>query len=128
MIILNFTQHDATPEQLAEGVVEIHPENRKFVRGLLTFNELPSRMGLKNRARLLVDFAEEEARALGDDATAVMIGSAPYFTPWLEAAMQDAGFKVLYSFKKKIFEEEIQADGSVRKNTIYRHEGFVEAR
>lgn len=38
--ILNLTQHNATPEQIAQGVVEVHELDKEDVRWNLTFNTL----------------------------------------------------------------------------------------
>lgn len=120
-MILNLTQHVATPEQIAQGVVE--PANKKEVRELLTFVGIPTQNQMLKNARELVDIALKEG------ADAVMIGGAPYFMPYLEYEFlfaNEHGIKTLYAFSERMSVDEIQPDGSVIKRTVFKHTGFVE--
>ena len=74
MQILNFTQHNATPEQVAAGVVD--PVDHGAIRNLLTFDELPSDDEIRWRAQAAAVIAKL-AKSQGFDA--VMIGGAPFF-------------------------------------------------
>jgi hypothetical protein len=116
--ILNLTQHAATADQLAVGVIE--PADKKTVQALLTFDELPSPFELKARANHL-------ARIVAlSGCDAAMIGGAPFFMAPLELAFTEGGIKPLYAFSKRETVEEPQKDGSVKKTQIFRHAGFVE--
>ena len=42
MFIINLTQHEATADQKAEGVVDLPADQRKALAEALTFEELPS--------------------------------------------------------------------------------------
>jgi len=54
-----------------------------------------------------------------------MIGGAPYFMGALESALLEAGVEPVYAFSRRVSEEMIQPDGSVRKVGVFRHVGFV---
>ena len=118
MIILNMTQHDSTDAQKAVGVVE--PSDKAAVRGLLTFNAIPSKEEMAERASKLA------AVAVNEKCDAAMIGGAPYFMSALELALKERGVKPMYAFSVRESADVTQADGSVRKVAIFRHLGFVE--
>lgn len=118
MVIANLTQHDSTPEQKAQGVVE--PSDKQSIRGLLTFNAIPSKEEMAERASKLADVAVNEK------AEAAMIGGAPYFMSALERALKAEGIKPLYAFSARESVDVAQPDGSVRKVAVFRHLGFVE--
>lgn len=118
--ILNLTQHDATPDQVAAGVVE--PADKVEIRKVITFDDLPSREHLLATADLLAGLAERM------QVEAVMIGGAPFFMAPLERALRARGIKPLYAFSKREASVDThRPDGSVGKNQVFRHIGFVEA-
>lgn len=119
MMILNLTQHTATPEQVAAGVV--NAEAQATIGALLTFEFRPTMAEVRERAERLADLA---AKA---DCDAAMIGGAPYLMAPLEAALALRGIRPLYAFSQRESAEEIQPDGSVRKVAVFRHAGFVPA-
>lgn len=116
--ILNLTQHNATPEQLAAGVFE--PKQKEFVKKLLTFDEIPTRDELMKRAITLSAVAWESK------ADGALIGGAPYLTGFLERELKRTGIKPVYAFTKREVLEFPQPDGSVKKVAVFRHLGFVE--
>jgi hypothetical protein len=115
--ILNLTQHAASRNQLVAGVID--PDNKKKVQELLTFNLIPSKRDLEERAEALAEFAKEEG------FSEVMIGGAPYLMAPLEAALQARGIKPLYSFSTRISVEKTNPDGTVSKTSVFEHSGFV---
>lgn len=117
--ILNLTQHAATPEQSAAGVVE--PDDKAAVADLLNFATLPSAEHLRSRAEALASLAARSG------AGVAMIGGAPFFMAPLERALMDRGVKPVYAFSMRESVEVTAADGSVTKRSVFRHEGFVEA-
>jgi hypothetical protein len=129
MTILNLTQHTATPEQVAAGVVDLEGSYREFLIKTITFGEMPARDEIIDAASILAYFAEGWFHAnelpIGEDT--VMIGGAPWFMSALENALKDKGIKVLYAFSKRESVEEMQEDGSVKKSMVFRHLGFLEA-
>lgn len=139
MTILNLTQHPATAEQVAAGVVDLTPDERRQLHQLLTFEELPSAEELEERAEEIEILAR---RAFDGDPhlDAVMIGGAPFLMAPLERSLKaeheladehasEPPFRpqVLYAFSRRESVEERQPDGSVRKINVFRHAGFVSA-
>ena len=123
-MILNLTQHPSTPEQKAAGVVDLPISVRNELSALLTFDSLPTRQELEDRAKRIAAIAT--IYATGDEPTA-MIGGAPFLTSVLEAILDYAGIKPVYAFSRRESVEETLPDGSVRKVNIFRHAGFVPA-
>ena len=116
-VILNLTQHAATPEQVEAGVVE--PEEKARVQALLTFNSIPSLDEIYDRAEAIADVASRHG------ATQVMIGGAPYLMAPLEWCLVRRNILPLYSFTERVSEEVVQSDGTTRKVSTFRHVGFV---
>jgi hypothetical protein len=133
-MILNLTQHNATPEQEAQLVVE--PRMCKAeIQKLLTFDEIPTKEEIDARAKELARIAASEASMYAGDTdnevwiTRVMIGGAPYLMGALEKAIiecTDWGFCPVYAFSKRESVDQVQPDGSVKKTAVFRHCGFVE--
>jgi len=141
--ILNLTQHKATPEQLAAGVVDLSEQERAEVARLLTFDTLPTREDLKERANELAEFAREAVLARepmevrnqmmngvidagpGVCFGYVMVGGAGFFMPFLERALEQNQVGVRHAFSVRESVEETLPDGSVRKTNVFRHKGFV---
>ena len=118
MNILNLTQHSATPDQAAAGVVE--PAEKAAVQALLTLEEMPTAAEIEGRATALARIAAF------DRPEAAMIGGAPYFMAPLERALKAEGIKVLYAFSRRESAEEPDGSGGVRKTNVFRHTGFIE--
>jgi hypothetical protein len=127
MRILNLTQHPATPEQVAAGVVDLTPAQRVFVSQWLTFEDVPTQRQIKSRAALLAQAAANDSVGVGEvgQFDAAMIGGAPYLMGPLEEALCQQGIKPLYAFSRRESVETIAADGSVTKTNVFRHAGFV---
>ena len=119
MKIINLTQHAPAREQAEAGVFE--PADKQIVRGLLTFQELPNKEVIEERANELASIAE----SMG--AKKALIGGAPYLMAPLEKALKEKGITPLYAFSKRVSVEAQLPDGSVEKKMIFRHEGFIEA-
>ena len=120
MRILNLTQHQATQEQLAEGVFEPLQEMKKTIQNLLTFDHLPTKEEIERTAQALAWLAD----ATG--AEAAMIGGAPFLMSALEERLNALNIQPLYAFSVRESVEQVQQDGSVRKVNVFRHLGFVE--
>ena len=121
-MILNLTQHPATPEQLAAGVVDLPVEIREAVIALLTVNVLPTRQEIEDRC---ADIAMLAATAFENHPSGAMIGGAPWMMSSLEGALMDQGIAPVYAFSVRESVEQVQADGSVQKIANFRHAGFV---
>lgn len=119
MTVINLTQHTATPEQVAAGVVDLDGAAREQLTELLTFDHAPDPLEIRRRAAAIAGIAAESG------ADAAMIGGAPYLMPALEIALADRGIVPLYSFTRRESVERREPDGSVRKVAVFRHRGFV---
>lgn len=125
-MILNLTQHKATPEQLAAGVVDVPADELPRLQGLLTFDTLPSAVEIEKRANDIALFAHSIIRRKSPQrVNAVMIGGAPFLMAPLERALSYARLNILYAFSRRESIEKLLPDGGVRKEQVFRHAGFV---
>ena len=133
-MILNLTQHSATPEQINSGVVDFpDPVLRQVVAELLTFEQPPRHQDIMGRAADLAELAVETFDLLswtvaGDDGTRrVMIGGALWLMAPLARSLRARGFEPVFAFSSRETVEETLPDGSVRKVAVFRHRGWVPA-
>lgn len=138
-MILNLTQHDATPDQRCAGVLDLSPELRDQVRALLTFNHPPTPAEIRARAHEIADLAlmhaspedrADEAGLLpegdpGGFAAQAMIGGAAYLMPALEAELVGRGIEPLHSFTTREAIDVPNGRGGVEKRSVFRHTGWV---
>ncbi len=120
-VILNFTQHKATPDQIEDHVWDLNDANRAELIKLLTFNEIPSNKEIKDRAIELTKLALAHSHF----GTEVMIGGAPYLMSTLEYTLAEAGMKPVYSFTQRQSIETQNTDGTVTKTNVFKHIGFI---
>ena len=118
MKIINLTQHASTPDQVLDGVVE--PENKGAVQSALTFDAIPSKSEMNDRAELLTRIASESGYKKA------MIGGAPFFMSTLERELRAAGITPLYAFSVRDSVEKHDENGVVIKSNVFRHIGFVD--
>lgn len=118
-MILNLTQHKATPEQVAAGVVDLSDSDRASLSAAMTFNECPDERALVVRAETIA------MTAAGIGHKSAMIGGAPYFMRPLEKALWAVGIRPLYAFSMRESVERTRPDGTVEKVAAFRHVGFV---
>lgn len=118
--ILNVTQHDATPDQIVAGVVEPEGADKSELRELLTFKEPPCRRELQSRAERIARIVDTYSYR------SAMIGGAPFFMSHLERALTDLGITPVYAFSTREVVE-VKEGGTVRKASVFRHSGWVEA-
>ena len=120
MKILNLTQHKSTTDQQKDHVYDLKGARLEQLKDLLTFDEIPTEYVLWDRADKIAALAEQEG------AKSAMIGGAPYFMPWLERALLRRGINIKYAFSKRESQDVHLEDGTVRKQQVFRHIGFVE--
>ena len=118
--IINLTQHPASPEQLAAGVENLPTEAQAELKTLLTFDSY-------NASDVPVRAARIGELAKAANADAALIGGAMWLMPPLIEYLCDNGIKPLYSFSRRVVQEEPQPDGSVKKVSVFRHEQFIDA-
>lgn len=119
MKIINLTQHQTTPDQALDGVVE--PENKNAVQSALTFEVIPTGDEMSERAELLARIAADSG------CKKAMIGGAPFFMSTLERALKEAGITPLYAFSVRDSVEKVDSNGVVTKSNVFKHVGFVKA-
>ena len=119
MSILNFTQHAATAEQVAAGVIDLMQHDLASLKALLNFVGLPTADEIYERAYAIAALAENLF------AETVMVGGAPFLMPVLQKALQMRGITVLYAFSERVSIEKI-VNGVVVKTNEFKHIGFVE--
>ena len=130
MKIMNFTQHRCTQEQLDAGILDCPEQYRNKLSELLTFDELPSKEFVWQRAVSIASLFEVIAVDLGFDysnedmALYPMIGGAPFLMSALELAFEDVGLHCYYAFSKRESVDQVQPDGSIRKVAVFRHIGL----
>jgi len=131
MTIINLTQHEATPEQVAAGVVDLAETDRRELSDLLTFAALPTPEEIQRRAELIAEYGYHSAIVLaGSAANAVrcqyMIGGAPFLMGALERALLAMDCQPVYAFSRRTSVDVPHPDGSAHKRSVFRHAGFVE--
>lgn len=119
MSILNLTQHAATPDQAAAGVVNLSDNTE--LKKLLTFTALPSKSDIESKAQAIAQIAKDNG------ATKAMIAGAGYLMPHLERELKAVGVTPLHAFSERVSVETANADGTVSKQNIFKHVGFIEA-
>jgi len=126
MKIVNLTQHSASTEQHACGVFDLQGEASSNLKDYLTFDDLPRSGELVKRATGIAAIAAE---ALGTSPMpgSAMVGGAPYLMAPLESALRSLGITPLYAFSKRESAEAVAPDGTIKKVSVFRHLGFVEA-
>jgi len=120
-MVLNLTQHKASADQVQAGVFDPTGEDAEKMRGLLTFQDLPMKGNIEEKAEELADLA---LRVAGRRKK-VMIGGAPYLMSPLERELKARGLTPVYAFSQRVSEEK-EVDGEVVKTQIFKHLGFVE--
>jgi hypothetical protein len=125
-MILNLTQHAATPEQLADGVRDLDAELRALLTAALTVEDLPTKAEILSRCQAVVDIAlSTEAN---EPPCTVMIGGAPWMMgPLAHELREQVGCRCLFAFSKREAVETTGPDGSVKKSSVFRHAGWIEA-
>jgi len=129
MTILNLTQHPATAEQKAAGVVDLPDDRAWQIRLCLTFDNPPSPATIRQRAIDITTLAlfNNLGGDDGDDPHPLraMIGGAGYLMPALEKCLREHGIEPLHAFTRREVVERTEPDGAVTKSAVFRHAGFV---
>lgn len=130
-MIINLTQHAASPEQIAQGVTDLRGEQRDALVTLLTFSELPDVQEILDRASDIAELACYNGLG-GDESdspliTRAMIGGALWLMAPLATALRERNIDPVFAFSVRETEEQTQADGSVRKVAVFRHVGWIPA-
>ena len=130
-MIINLTQHAATAEQVAVGVVDLPAEQREALIDALTFESIPDAGEIRARAHDIAELACFNGLGgdNGDDPfpSHAMIGGALWLMAPLAKELRLRSIEPVFAFSVRETEEKVQPDGSVKKVAIFRHAGFVQA-
>lgn len=124
-MIVNLTQHAASADQIAAGVVDLSLGDRARVARWLTFDNCPGPNDIAWRAECIADVADP-----GDAPApprAAMIGGAPWLMGHLAAALRSKGIAPVFAFSARESMDVAQPDGSILKTAVFRHLGWVDA-
>jgi hypothetical protein len=126
-MIINLTQHEATADQIAAGVVDLPEGLRRKAKEYLDFADAPEDWEIEERADRLVFIVHAFCDSLDVDSEGmqVMIGGAGFLMGDLEAMLIQDRLEPVYAFSKRTSVDVPQADGSVRKVSEFRHIRFV---
>ncbi len=130
-MILNLTQHPASADQIAVGVMDLAGDELASLKESLTFVELPDAQEIRDRAEHIAELACMNGLG-GDDGddpfpAQAMIGGALWLMAPLAAELRARSIEPVFAFSVRDTEEHKQADGSSRKISVFRHVGFVPA-
>ena len=120
MKILILTQHQATQDQIENGVVELDATTKEWLTSLLTFGTLPTAEDIEYRASSIA----RNTRMLGYNKA--MIGGALWLMSSLEKHLKINNIQPMYAFSVRESVETINDDGSVKKQNVFKHIGFIE--
>lgn len=121
--LINLTQHALTEEQKNSVDTVIEPQGMSVY---LNFNEMPTAEVINDRAYEMFDCLMQmlPPDVEPKDCT-VLLGGAPFFMSACERAATHYGFKYCYAFSKRVSEEVKQPDGTVKKVSVFKHEGWI---
>lgn len=121
--LINLTQHALTQEQKDSVDCTIEPKGMDVY---LNFTEMPTAEVINERAygmfNCLMQMLPPDVKP--EDCT-VLLGGAPFFMSACERVATEYGFKYCYAFSKRVSEEVKQPDGTVRKVSVFKHEGWI---
>lgn len=135
-IFYNLTQHELTEDQRREikskGWVIDTLINRDRIKELITFNDIPTGAEIEARAYELVKLIRiagrlhhQQRRDANRFINVAMIGGAPFFMSRLEHVLLEVNITPLYAFSKREVIETTNEDGTVTKQAVFRHLGFI---
>ena len=127
-MIVNLTQHSASADQIAAGVVDLTGEALNRLKMALTFDACPDEATIWARATFIGGLASGDSILTnGLYAEQAMIGGALWLMAPLAEVLRDHGIEPVFAFSVRDTEEQVQPDGSARKVAVFRHAGFVPA-
>lgn len=119
-IILNLTQHAATADQIAAGVIDLSTQEKAHLVRLLTVDNPPTAQEILDRCADIAQIA-----ALHEPvAIKAMIGGAPAMMNPLEDALLDQGIDPVYAFSVRTSQDKAMPDGTVQKIAVFKHAGW----
>ena len=122
--LVNLTQHALTQEQKDSVDTAIEPRN---MATFLNFDEMPTAQEINTRAHRMFEclIAMLKSNAIYPGDCTVLLGGAPFFMSACEQVALYYGFQFCYAFSKRISKEVTQPDGTVKKISEFKHEGWI---
>ena len=121
--LINLTQHALTQEQKDSVDTTIEPQGMEVY---LNFTEMPTAEIIEDRAYGMFDCLMQMLPPdVNPEDCTVLLGGAPFFMSACERAATRYGFKYCYAFSKRVSEEVKQPDGTVKKVSVFKHEGWI---
>jgi hypothetical protein len=117
--MLNLTQHLCTKIQKEQGVIE--PADKEYIKGLITFEDIPEIEDLRSRANKLVDVCRQE------QVKFALVAGAPFWLIVLEFYLRLHGITPLHSFSKRIAYDHKNDDGTVQSIKTFVHAGWIQS-
>lgn len=124
-MIFNLTQHDPTPEQIAQGLGERSPELKALVASLLTFTAEDIRQEGKIVAR--AQALATVAKTFADQGGEVLIGGLPALMGPLVEELRAVGLVPVFAHSDRVKEDQPQPDGTVKTVGVFKHQFFYPA-
>ena len=118
--IINCTQHTASKEQLAQGVIDFPAELLEILKQMLTFKDLPTDAEICRRAESIANLANRTS------CERALIGGVPFLMSALEPALFGKVIQPVYAFSLRESVEKTMPDGSVHKVGKFRHIDIIE--
>ena len=118
-MIVNLTQHKASVDQVAAGVVDLDDSNN--LKQLLNFETCPAADDIRQRAAAITELAVKAG------AKQVMIGGALWLMAPLINELNKHGIEAVFAFSIRDTAETTLPDGRLVKTTVFKHAGFVPA-
>lgn len=128
--IFNLTQHQATPEQIAQGLVEPDAETKKEIQDLLTFTAADIQADkVAERAEALVELLQEHWNVSANCRfdKRVLIGGLPAMMRPLVNILENKNYIPMFAHSDRVSVDQPQADGSVKKVAVFQHQFFYPA-
>ncbi len=153
-MILNLTQHNATPAQAEAGVGDPSPSMRGLLtieREILVADEVLRAQILDARVEAILGVLFRHLAELavgrsirGTEAACegrlmdawnisreplcqAMVGGAPYLVDRLVRRLKELGVEPVYALSERVSKETVGSDGVVTKTQVFEHLGFIRA-
>ena len=125
--IINLTQHPFTQDQLNEfALAGITADNiidtNDTLKAIITFTGEIDVAIIQEKANQLSEYI---AQYVGDKPCLAMVGGAPFFQMAVNVACLNNNVLPLTAYSERVSVETVQADGSIAKQNIFKHKGFI---
>ena len=128
--IINLTQHPFSQDQLNEfSLAGITADNvidtNDTVKDIITFTGEIDIAMIQDKADRLYAYIARLTRLNDKLNCFAMVGGAPFFQMAVNFACMNNGVLPLAAYSERVSVESVQADGSIAKQNIFKHKGFI---